>query len=364
MRLNVRNSALSEDELERYSRQMVLSEIGHEGQLKLKKSSACIVGLGGLGSLVALQLAAMGVGHIRLVDQDFVELSNLHRQLLYSSSFIGYPKVEVAAKRLKDLNPNIEVEPLPLSIDANNAEKVVKGMNVIMDGLDRMGARYAVNRACQKLQVPYIFAAALATFGNITTIIPGETPCLECFYGNVDDDKLPTTATAGIHTSLLSIVTGIEVSEAIRIMLDEEALLANKLFYCNIRDLTFDEIPIVKWERCPVCGSNPAGKPMPIMRRLISEAGRRRGRKVFRITPKEYLDLDLDKLASLIVKNGFKIMVKAQLGITFYNEFGGTTGILKSGITVVEGAKDEKEAYASFSNLIIDELGISESKIV
>lgn len=361
---NIKVTGLSESELEYYSRQIVLSEIGYDGQLKLVKSSVCIAGLGGLGSPAALQLAAMGVGHIRLVDQDVVELSNLHRQILYGANFVGYPKVEVAAKRLKELNPHIEVEPMPISINANNAENIVKGMDVIVDGLDRMTPRYAINRACQKNGVPYVFAAALMTFGNITTILPDKTPCLECFQGDLNDEILPTCATVGIHTSLLSIIAGIETSEAIRIMLGKEPLLAKKLLHCDVRDLTFEEIEISKSENCPVCGSKPFRPPMPLTRKAISEVHSGGKGKVFRITPREDLRLNMDELISTITEGGFKIKVRAELGVTFYNEFGGSTSILKSGITVIEGAKDEAEAYRSFSKLIVDNLGISESKIL
>jgi adenylyltransferase/sulfurtransferase len=360
-RINV--TRLSESELEFYSRQIALSEIGYEGQLRLTRSSVCIAGLGGLGSPVALQLAAMGVGHIRLVDQDIVELSNLHRQIIYGAKFIGYPKVEVAAKRLKELNPHIEVEPLPISINANNAKDIVKGMDVIVDGLDRITPRYAINRACQKIGVPYIFAAAIMTFGNVTTIIPGKTPCLECFQGDLNDEILPTCASVGVHTSLLSIMSGIETSEAIRIMLGKEPLLAKRLLHCDVRDLTFEEIEISKAENCPVCGSKPLRPPMPLIRKTISEIhGRGRG-KSYRIIPREDLKLNIDKLTSVITEIGFKIKVKAELGVTFFNEFGGATSILKSGITVIEGAEDEIEAYKSFSKLIVDRLGISESRI-
>ncbi|MEM3715945.1 MAG: HesA/MoeB/ThiF family protein, partial [Candidatus Bathyarchaeia archaeon] len=248
MRCEAGSETLSDNEIELYSRQIALSEIGYEGQLKLKKSSVCIAGLGGLGSPAALQLAAMGVGRIRLVDQDFVELSNLHRQLLYGAKYVGYPKVEVAAKRLRELNPNIEVEPLPASINADNAERIVSGMDVIVDGLDHMTPRYAINRACQKLRVPYVFAAAIMTFGNVSTIIPGETPCLECFQGNINDEILPTCATVGVHTSLLSVIAGIETSEAIRIILGKKPRLAGKLLHCDIGDLTFEEIDVAKAE--------------------------------------------------------------------------------------------------------------------
>lgn len=354
---------LSESELELYSRQIALSEIGYEGQLKIRNASVCIAGLGGLGSPVALQLAAMGVGRIRLVDQDVVELSNLHRQLLYGAEYIGYPKVEVAAKRLRDLNPNVDVEPLPLSINADNAEKILSDIDVIVDGLDRMAPRYAINRACQKVGVPYVFAAAIMTFGNVSTIIPGKTPCLECFQGNLRDDMLPTCASVGVHTSLLSIIAGVETSEAIRIILGKEPLLANKLLYCDISDLTFEEISVTKVEICPVCGSNPQGSPMPLTRRLISEAQGRHGMKVFRIIPKENLNLDLDKLSSIVEGRGFRIRVRANLGITFDNEFGGSTSVLRSGIMIVEGAGSEGEAYKTFSKLIIDGLGIPRSKV-
>ncbi|MEM3630751.1 MAG: HesA/MoeB/ThiF family protein, partial [Nitrososphaerota archaeon] len=146
---------LSNEELEFYSRQIVLSEIGYNGQLKLKNAKVCIVGLGGLGSPAALQLAAMGIGYLRLVDFDTVEISNLQRQYLYDIDSLGYPKVEVAAKKLNKLNPNIEIEPLPLSLNVNNAEEIIKGMDVVIDGLDAMAPRYAINRACLKLKIPY-----------------------------------------------------------------------------------------------------------------------------------------------------------------------------------------------------------------
>ncbi|MEM2930880.1 MAG: HesA/MoeB/ThiF family protein, partial [Thermoproteota archaeon] len=134
-----KNLLLSNDELEFYSRQIVFSDIGYEGQIRLKNAKVCIVGLGGLGSPAALLLAAMGVGHIRLVDHDVVETSNLQRQYIYSIKYLGYPKVEVAAKRLKELNPNIDVEPIPLSLSYHNANEITEGMDVIIDGLDRMG---------------------------------------------------------------------------------------------------------------------------------------------------------------------------------------------------------------------------------
>jgi len=355
---------LSNEELEFYSRQIVLTEIGYNGQLRLRNASVCIVGLGGLGSPAALQLAAMGAGHLRLVDRDVVELSNLQRQHLYSANSLGYPKVEVAAKRLHELNPNIEIEPLPLSLDVNSAGDVVKGVDVVVDGLDRMSPRYALNRACQKAGVPYVFGAAIMTYGNASTIIPGETPCLECFQGNLNDDMLPTCAVVGVHPSILNVIASVEVSEATRIILGEKPRLAGKMLHCDIGNLEFEEVEISKVENCPVCGSKPSGAPMPLETRLITEACGRKGRRVFVITPRTNLELDMKKMYSHLVANGFAVKVRADLGITFENNLDGTASILKSGTMIVEGLRSEKEAYSFYENILVDGLHVSRANIV
>ena len=203
---------LSEEELEYYSRQVVMADMGYNAQLKLKNSKACLVGVGGLGSPAAMQLAAMGVGYLRIVDRDVVELTNLHRQHLYGVDDVGFPKVEAAAKRLRQLNPYINLEPLPLSVNQTNAEDIVRCMDIVIDGLDSMAGRYAINRACIKLGVPYVFGAAITTTGNLSTIVPAETACLECFYGSLDDKKLPKCGVVGVHPSLVNIIASLEVS--------------------------------------------------------------------------------------------------------------------------------------------------------
>jgi len=354
---------LSDDELEYYSRQIVLSEIGYKGQLKLRDAKVCVVGLGGLGSPAALQLAVMGVGHLRLVDYDVVELSNLQRQHLYSVKSLGYPKVEVAAERLHKLNPNIEIEPLPLALNVDNAEDIVKGMDVIVDGLDQMTPRYILNRACQKLRVPYVFAAAITTFGSVSTIIPGETPCLECFQGNLDDDMLPKCAVVGVHPSLLSMIASVEVSEVTRIILGEKPLLANKILYCDIGTLEFDKIEISKVENCPVCSQKPSGIPMPIEHRLVSELCGREGKRVFVVTPKRNLELNMNKLRTVLRNNGFDVKVMSELGVTFHNRLDKVISVLRSGIMIIEGVKRLEEAYDFYNEIIIDELKVPRSTI-
>jgi adenylyltransferase/sulfurtransferase len=351
-----KSTTLSTRELDFYSRQIVLPEIGYHGQLRLKNAKVCIAGLGGLGSPAALQLASLGVGHLRLVDYDIVEVSNLQRQLLYTMDNLGYPKVEAAAKRLSNLNPHIKIEPLPLALNINNVEEIIRNMDVVVDGLDNMTARYAINRACQKSGVPYVFGAAITTYGNISTIIPGETPCLECFQGNLDDDRLPKCAVVGVHPSLLSIVASIEVSEATRIILGVEPKLAGKIFYCDLENLAFETIEISKVENCPVCGSIPTGFPKPLKQGLINEICGREGKRVFVITPKADLNLNMNNVHNLLENKGFKIQLKANLGITFHKNLNEKVSLLKSGVMILEGMKSEKDAYSFYRGLISDQL--------
>jgi len=347
---NVENGKLSDEELEYYSRQVVMAEMGYSAQLKLKNSKACLLGVGGLGSVASMQLAAMGVGHLRIVDRDVVELDNLHRQHLYGVDEVGYPKVEAAAKRLHNLNPYITVEPLPLSINEANAEDIVEGMDVVVDGLDSMAARYAINRACIKLGVPYVFGAVITTTGNLSTIVPGETACLECFYGSLDDKKLPKCGVVGVHPSLVNVIASLEVSEAVRILTGKQPRLVNKLLHFDLDEMEFNEISLSKVESCPVCGVNPVCSPMPLQRELVEEICGRRGRKVFVVVPEGSLDVNLGELRNCLKRKGFNIKVEGKLGLTFVRGHVKASA-LKSGVVILEGFGGKEEALNFFSEL-------------
>jgi len=176
--------------LERYSRQIVLEDIGLEGQERLARSTVAVIGLGGLGSPAAMLLASMGVGRLVLVDRDVVSATDLHREPLYRLSDVDVPKVEAAEERLRELNPRLETVSYPEPIHQGNAEEIVGRADVVVDGLDSMAARHIVNRAAVKLGKPYVFAGGIEMYGNITTIIPRETPCLECFYPVYSDEDI------------------------------------------------------------------------------------------------------------------------------------------------------------------------------
>ncbi|UCF94257.1 MAG: HesA/MoeB/ThiF family protein, partial [Desulfobacterales bacterium] len=163
---------LTDSELEIYSRQIVLADIGYDGQLKLRNASACLIGVGGLGAPIALKLVGMGIGNLRLVDRDIVSRSDLHRQYLYDADTVGQPKVEAAWHKLSRLNPDVKIDPVPESLNSINAREVIGGVDVVLDGLDRPEPRYLVNRTCNDLRIPYIFGAAIEAFGNVSTLLP------------------------------------------------------------------------------------------------------------------------------------------------------------------------------------------------
>ncbi len=361
--MDARKEELSDKEIEFYSRQIVLRDIGYDGQLKLKNAKVCLVGLGGLGCPISTQLTAMGVGHLRLIDRDIVELSNLQRQHLYGPKFIGYPKVEVAANRLKELNPYIDIEPLPVSLNMKNAEELLKGVDIVVDGLDSMSTRYAINRACIKLKIPYIFGSVITTFGNVSTIIPDKTPCLECFYGGIDDEGLPNCATAGVHPSIIGIIASIEVAESIRVILGEKPLLMNKLLYFDIKYMTFEEVNISRINKCPVCGHKPVGHPISLKKELVEEICSRSGKRVFLIVPKENLELPIGELYKFLIDTGLKIRIRANLGIAFDYNDKVTVSMLKSGIAIIEGMNDKKDALDFYNKITVVGLGVHESKI-
>jgi molybdopterin/thiamine biosynthesis adenylyltransferase len=354
---------LSEDELRFYSRQIMLDEVGLKGQLRLKKARVCLVGLGGLGSTIATQLAAMGIGRLRLIDRDIVEESNLQRQHLYSFDVIGYPKVEAAVKRLERLNPYIEFEPLPVSFGENNAEEMVSGMDVVVDGLDNMNTRYAINRACVKLGVPYVFGSAVSTFGNASTIVPRKTACLECFYGRLDDSLLPTCSAIGIHPSVISIVASVEVAETIKILLGKQPALANKLLYCDVDSMRFEEIKVASAETCPVCGSHPKNKPKPLKHTLIKEECGRNKKRVFIVTPVENLNLNVEKLAAVLKREEARLKVKTRLGVAFAIKKGILASLLSSGVMVVEGTSSEEETLRIYKDVVMRKMRIPWSRV-
>ena len=344
-------SDLSEKELDRYSRQVMLEEIGYQGQLKLKQAKVCVVGVGGLGNPIVTRLAAMGVGKLRIVDRDVIELSNLHRQTMFNEDDVGQVKVETAAKKLRKLSPEIVVEELPISINDYTALDVVDGCDVVVDALDSVDARYALNKACIEKKIPFVTGAAVGVTGQSFTILPKESACYHCLFPSLDEDSMPTCSIEGVHPSILSIVGGIEVSEAVKIITGKEPSLKNKVLHVDLENLIFNFTKVSRVEECSVCGSGKQQEK--IKEELILEelCGRNKGKRTFSITPTYPVELDVDTVTSTAKERGFVVENLGDLGLSMRtNDL--SISFMKRGSAVLVGAKDEDEARALYKDIL------------
>jgi molybdopterin/thiamine biosynthesis adenylyltransferase len=290
-------------DLERYARQIVLRDIGPEGQRKLSKARVLVVGLGGLGCTAAMQLAAMGVGHLRLVDRDMVTRTDMHRQLLYRESDVGTLKSIAAERRLKEMNSEIEVEARTETVDSGRAKGLVRGVDVVVDGLDSIWSRMSVNEACVEQGVPFVFQSAVEMYGTITTILPRSTPCLGCIYQGLDERNLPTCSTVGVHPSLLAVVAGIAVSEAVRVVTGSSPLLRSTMLFVDMRSFSFRSVRLKRKESCPVCGPN-RGRRFRAEAPLLEPGCARDGRGTFFLNSRFRAPVDLEMLAQRLSRGG------------------------------------------------------------
>lgn len=240
-------SLLPEEERLRYSRQLQL--IGEEGQKKLSSSTALVAGVGGLGSAASLYLAAAGVGRLILIDKDVLELSNLNRQVLYSEAWLGMPKVELAAKRLKELRGDIEVVPLRIDVFDESFERAVQESDVIVDGMDNWRARFRINEVAVKHRKPLVHAAVGEWYGQLMVVLPGKTPCLHCIFRNAAAPESPPS----VFPPSPGVLGALEAAEALKILIGRSES-AGKLIYFDFKRLEFREIAVSRDPSCPVCG--------------------------------------------------------------------------------------------------------------
>ena len=354
-------SDLSEKELDRYSRQVMLEEIGYQGQLKLKQAKVCVVGVGGLGNPITTRLAAMGVGKIRIVDRDVIELSNLHRQTMFNEDDVGQVKVETAAKKLRKLNPDIIIEELPVSVNDYTAFDVVDGCDVVIDALDSVNARYSLNKACIEKKIPFVTGAAVGVTGQSFTILPNESACYHCLFPALDEDSMPTCSIEGVHPSILSIIGGIEVSEAVKIITGKEPSLKDKVLHVDLENLIFNFTKVARIQECSVCGSGK--KEVKPKEELILEelCGRNRGKRTFSVTPTYPVMLNVDEVTFIAMEKGFIVENLGDLGLSIRTD-NLSVSFMKRGSAVLVGPRDEKEAISLYKDLLGTKSIITEHK--
>ena len=327
-----------------YSRQITMNELGEKGQVRLAKSRVAVVGAGGLGAVSSLYLALAGVGYIRLIDQDTVELQNLHRQILYNSADLHYPKAEIAAKRLQELNPLIETEAFSENANARNVDRLLQGVDCVVDGLDNMVTRYLVNRTCVKLKIPYVFGAAIGIEGNLSVFAPPETGCLECLMPNLSDNDLLTCSTRGVIGATPGVIGALQAMETIKLLAGVGQTLKGKLLVCDFSDMDFTIIDISKSTRCPVCHGDLSG--VVASERLVWLCGR----DTANINPEKPLRLNLDEVYPVVNKQ-FSVRLKSRLAIMFnYKEY--EVSLFNGGRMLIKGVTDEKKALAVYREIL------------
>jgi sulfur-carrier protein adenylyltransferase/sulfurtransferase len=250
--------ALSPNEVRRYSRHLVLPEVGPEGQLKLKQSSALVVGLGGLGVPAAVYLASAGVGKIGVVDFDPVELSNLQRQFLFSEADLGRRKVDVAEEKLAHVNPNITVVTHGVRLDSTNAMKIIGKYDVVLDATDNVPSRYLINDACVLQDKPDVYAGVIGFNGQASVFHASAGPCYRCLFSQPPPpNSVKSCEEAGVLNVMPGIMGTIQANQAIGILLGKGTQLIGRLLVFNGLDNTFDEVRFRKNSSCAVCGTSP-----------------------------------------------------------------------------------------------------------
>jgi molybdopterin/thiamine biosynthesis adenylyltransferase/rhodanese-related sulfurtransferase len=249
---------LSKQEVLRYSRHLIMPEVGMDGQLKLKRAKVLCIGTGGLGAPLGLYLAAAGVGRIGLVDFDVVDFTNLQRQVLFGTSDVGRPKIEAAAEHLRNLNPEIQIDTFETHLSSENALDILKDYDVIVDGTDNFPTRYLVNDACVLLGKPNVYGSIFRFEGQITVFGHPGGPCYRCLYPEPPPPGLvPSCAEGGVLGVLPGIVGTIQAAETLKLIIGKGEPLVGRLLLFDALGMRFRELKLRKNPECPVCGENP-----------------------------------------------------------------------------------------------------------
>ncbi len=248
----------SDDQLLRYSRHIILPEVGGKGQAKIAAAKVFIVGAGGLGCPVGYYLTAAGVGTIAMVDNDTVEMSNLQRQIAHSVNTIGMPKVESAKKTFQALNPDVNIIAIQKRMSKDDIADLIKDYDIVVDGSDNFPTRYLVNDACFMAKKPLVSGAILRFEGQVTTILPGEGPCYRCLFEEPPPPGLvPSCQEAGVLGVLPGVIGGLQATEVLKLILGKGEVLKGELLIYNALKTTFRKVKVPKNPACPLCGENP-----------------------------------------------------------------------------------------------------------
>lgn len=339
-------------DLERYSRQAMFDRIGADGQQRICRSKVVVVGCGALGSASADMLVRAGVGTLRIVDRDFIELNNLQRQTLFDEEDIraGLPKAVAAEIKLRRINSQIDIESHVADVNVRNIASLLDGFDLIVDATDNFETRYLVNDFAVKTATPWIYGGAVKSEGRTLAVIPGKTPCLRCIFEMPPEPgSVPTAETAGIIAPLVNVVSSMQVVEALKILAgrtDElrRGLLAFDVWKSEFRT-TFVS-PSARREDCPACGRKRFD--------FLEGTGPHTdvvacGTRAFQVHPPEETSLDLDALAGRLDRE--HLVIHSEFMLRF-SEHDKEITVFADGRAIIKGASDPREAHALYSRFI------------
>ena len=251
--------AMTDQQIERYSRHIILKEVGAKGQKKLLNAEVLIIGAGGLGAPAAMYLAAAGVGTIGIVDADEVDLSNLQRQIIHATADIGKPKVKSAKETMNAMNPDVEVKTYHKFVDSTNIREIIREYDFVIDGTDNFPAKFLINDACVMEKKPFSHAGIIRFKGQLMTYVPGEGPCYRCVFKNPPPkDAVPTCKQAGVIGAMGGVIGSLQAMEAIKYIVGVGNLLTGHLLTYDAVNQEFRKIKLPSdTSKCPVCGEHP-----------------------------------------------------------------------------------------------------------
>ncbi|HQX55030.1 MAG TPA: ThiF family adenylyltransferase [Pyrinomonadaceae bacterium] len=335
---------------ERYSRQILFREIGVDGQQKLLESRVLLVGCGALGASHAEMLARAGVGKLRIVDRDFVEYTNLQRQTLFSEDDAAErtPKAIAAKQRIAAVNSEIEVEAIIADVNHSNVEALINGCDLVIDGTDNFQVRYLVNDACVKLGTPWIYGAAVSSYGTTMTIIPGKTPCLRCVFDEMPDaGSAPTCDTAGVIMPIITTISAVQVAEALKLLIGKIDALHGSLMQFDLWANDRQSIKLVEPNPdCRTCG-------LRIFDYLDTEtpefSAALCGRNAVQIAPPHAITLDLDQLAERLQ---FVVSVNQNEYLLRFTSGEYEMTVFRDGRAIVKGTDDLAAARSMYARFV------------
>jgi molybdopterin/thiamine biosynthesis adenylyltransferase len=250
--------SLTEKQIERYSRHIILEQVGGTGQEKLLNSKVLIIGAGGLGAPAGLYLAAAGVGTIGIVDSDKVDLTNLQRQIIHHTSDVGIEKTKSAENKMRAINPDITVHTYQTKVVAKNISDIIRGYDFVIDCTDNFGAKFLINDACYFEKIPLSHGGILRFHGQLITILPGETTCYRCIFNAPPPaNAVPSCSQAGVLGILPGVIGSLQATEAIKYFLGLGKLLTGKLLTYDALEMNFRTVELNRNPNCPLCGNNP-----------------------------------------------------------------------------------------------------------